>query len=253
MNIKEIDDDKNNSINLLDYQINHYNNIKKSLKKYSRAIDASDTGTGKTYVSVKVSKDLELIPFVICPKSVVSSWNKVIKEFKLNKFYVITYDQIALSTDLVKKNIESNEYEWNFESDDKFKANRKKKYLFIFDEAHKCKNSKTINSKILQSLSKYPVSILLLSATIIDKPLYFIPFGIVLKLYSTNQEGLDWINTIIQKKSSNPMLPIHETLFNEYASRMRIDDTLGIFKDNKIIFEGIQMNNYWEIEKNMIN
>jgi glutamyl/glutaminyl-tRNA synthetase len=30
---------------------------------------------------------------------------------------------------------------------------------------------------------------------------------------------------------------------------MRIDDTIGVFKDNKIIFEGIQMKNYWEIEQ----
>ena len=45
------------------------------------------------------------------------------------------------------------------------------------------------------------------------------------------------------------MLPIHQVLFNEYASRMRIDDTINVFKDNKIIFEGIQMKNYWEIEQ----
>lgn len=240
----------NNSIKLLDHQIKHHASIKKSIEKYSRAIDASDTGTGKTYVSVKICEDLKLIPWVICPKSVVSSWNRVIEQSGIKKFYVITYDQLALSTDLVNKNIQSDEYEWvGFESDPKFKGNNKKKYLFVFDEAHKCKNSKTINSKILQSLSKFSVNILLLSATIIDKPLYFIPFGMVLKLYSTIPEGFDWISNVINKKSSNPMLPIHQKLFNEYASRMRIDDTLGVFKDNKIIFEGIQMKNYWEIEK----
>lgn len=247
---KEIDDNENICIKLLDHQIKHYDNIKKSIEKYSRAIDASDTGTGKTYVSIKICEDLGLIPWVICPKSVVSSWNRVIGESGVKKFYIITYDQLALSTDLVNKNAQTNEYEWvGFDSDPKFKDNNKKKYLFIFDEAHKCKNSKTINSKILQSLSKFPVYILLLSATIIDKPLYFIPFGMVLKLYNTIQEGFDWISNVINKKSSNPMLPIHQKLFNQYASRMRIDDTLGVFKDNKIIFEGIQMKNYWEIEK----
>jgi superfamily II DNA or RNA helicase len=125
--------------------------------------------------------------------------------------------------------------------------------LFIFDEAHKCKNSKTINSKILISLAKYQVKILLLSATIIDKPLFFLPFGIVLKLYNNIQEGIEWMNKLntshLNKKSSNPMLPIHNILFNKYASRMRIDDTVGVFKNNKISFEGIEMKNYWEIEK----
>ena len=44
------DDNDNNELNLLDHQIEHFDNIKNSLIKYSRAIDASDTGTGKTYV-----------------------------------------------------------------------------------------------------------------------------------------------------------------------------------------------------------
>ena len=90
---------------------------------------------------------------------------------------------------------------------------------------------------------------LLLSATIIDKPLYFIPFGIVLKLYKTIQEGIDWMSQVIDNKTSNPLLPIHKILFNEYASRMRIDETVGVFKDNKILFEGIQMKNYYQIEE----
>ena len=237
----------NNKIELLDHQKIHYENIKKSIEKYSRAIDASDTGTGKTYVSAKLCVDLKLIPWIVCPKSVVSSWLKVIKEAGIKKFYIITYDQLMLCNDLIINNSEN--YDWAFESDNKFKGNEKSKYLFIYDEAHKCKNSKTINSRILQALSKYQVKILLLSATIIDKPLYFIPFGIVLKLYPSLQDGLDWMAKTINKKSSNPMLPIHNTIFNEYASRMRIDDTIGVFKNNKISFEGINMKNYWEIEQ----
>ena len=241
-------------IKLLQHQIIHYENIKKSLIQHSRALDASDTGTGKTFVSVKICKELGLVPWVICPKSVVSSWNRVIKQGGIKKFYIITYEQLMLSTDLIEKTTSpshSDKYDWKFESNSLFKDKQKEKFLFIYDEAHKSKNLKTINSKILVSLSKYPVKILLLSATIIDKPLYFIPFGIVLGLYKTVQEGMDWIGQIINTKSklSNPMLPMHKILFPTYASRMRIDDTVGVFKDNKIIFEGIEMKNYWEIEK----
>lgn len=242
-----------NEINLLEHQNVHYSNIKKSIVNHSRALDASDTGTGKTFVSVKLCKELDLIPWVICPKSVVSSWNRIIKQGGIKKFYIITYEQLMLSTDLIEKTtlIGSDEYDWKFESNSIFKDKQKEKYLFIYDEAHKCKNLKTINSKILVSLSKYPVKILLLSATIIDKPLYFIPFGMVLGLYKTAQEGMDWMSRIIntKSKSSNPMLPMHKILFPQYASRMRIDDTVGVFKDNKIIFEGIEMKNYWEIEQ----
>jgi superfamily II DNA or RNA helicase len=242
-----------NHINLLEYQTIHYSNIKKSIINHSRALDASDTGTGKTFVSVKLCNELGLIPWVICPKSVVSSWHRVIKQGGIKKFYIITYEQLMLSTNLIEKTSlnDSNEYDWKFESNSIFKDKQKEKYLFIYDEAHKCKNIKTINSKILVSLSKYPVKILLLSATIIDKPLYFIPFGMVLGFYKNVQEGIDWMSGIINtnSKSTNPMLPIHKILFPQYASRMRIDDTVDVFKDNKIIFEGIDMKNYWEIEK----
>lgn len=245
---------ENKDIKLLDHQKTHYTLISNSLIKHSRALDASDTGTGKTFVSVKLCKDLGLIPWVICPKSVVASWNNVIKKSGIKKFYIITYEQLALSTDLIEKKtvLGSDEYDWKFESNSIFKDKNKEKYLFIYDEAHKCKNTKTINSKILVSLAKYQVKILLLSATIIDKPLFFIPFGIVLGLYKNIQEGIDWMARTIAtqtKKSSNPMLPMHKVLFNEYASRMRIEDAIGVFKNNKIMFEGIQMKNYWEIEK----
>lgn len=233
---------------LLPYQKSHYLNILTSIKKYSRALDASDTGTGKTFISIKLCKELKLIPWVICQKSIVSSWHQVLKSFgyNTNEYNVITYEQLALYKALISNN--SDNYDWTFESNDNFKGKLKSKYLFIYDEAHRCKNINTINSKIMLALAKYPVKILLLSATIIDKPLYFIPFGIVFGLYKTYQEGLDWMNITIDRKASNPLISIHNLLFNEYASRMRIDDTIGIFKNNKILFDGIEMKNYYEIE-----
>ena len=61
---------------LLDYQIEHAEKIKSAILKHSRAIDASETGTGKTYVSIFVCNKLNLTPFVICPKSVKNTWTK---------------------------------------------------------------------------------------------------------------------------------------------------------------------------------
>ena len=127
----------NVTIKLLDYQLEHYENIKNSIVKHSRAIDASDTGTGKTYVSVKLCLELKLIPWVICPKSVVFSWARIMKQAGIKKFYIITYDQLILSTDLVVKNETDNTYDWAFESNIKFSGNSKKKYLLIYDEVHK--------------------------------------------------------------------------------------------------------------------
>ena len=66
---------------LLPYQVNHVNNLYNTMIMNRRALDASDTGTGKTYTTVYLCKKLNLIPFIICPKSVVSTWLKVLYYF----------------------------------------------------------------------------------------------------------------------------------------------------------------------------
>ena len=70
--------------NLLPYQIPHVLQLYETMLQQDCVLDASDTGTGKTYVASKVCKEFGLIPFVICPKSVVPSWNKVLKSFGFN-------------------------------------------------------------------------------------------------------------------------------------------------------------------------
>ena len=88
-------------LELLEHQRVHFSNIKNSITKHSRTLDASDTGTGKTYTTIMLCLELGLIPWVICPKSVVSSWIRVIKqagfEDKIEaKASVINYDRLVL-------------------------------------------------------------------------------------------------------------------------------------------------------------
>ena len=64
---------------LLNYQVEHVERLAYSLTSYNRVLDASDTGTGKTYTSVAVCKIFGWKPFIICPKSVITSWLKVLK------------------------------------------------------------------------------------------------------------------------------------------------------------------------------
>jgi hypothetical protein len=233
---------------LLPYQVNHVNNLYNTMILNKRALDASDTGTGKTYTTIYLCKKLDLIPFIICPKSVISTWLKVLYYFDYadNEFILTTYNQV-IKHNFLKK--EDEEYYWDFTNI------RKMDYLFIYDEAHKCKNKDTINAKILTDLSDNGVNIILLSATIADKPLYFMILGYVLKLYTSYQDGLFWLDNVIKcnKKSKHPLLAVHNILYPKYASRMRIDDLEGMFKDNKINFDGIVMENYFEIEREYEN
>ena len=59
---------------LLAYQVPHTLQLFECLTERKRVLDASDTGTGKTYCALASCKMLKLKPFIICPKSVISNW-----------------------------------------------------------------------------------------------------------------------------------------------------------------------------------
>ena len=57
---------------LLDYQIQHTENLVRILTKNKTCLDASDTGTGKTYTAIAACSILNLKPIIICPKTIKS-------------------------------------------------------------------------------------------------------------------------------------------------------------------------------------
>ena len=83
-----------NMAKLLEYQEPHVAKLIKALEKYNIALDASDTGTGKTYSAIAIAKRLNLRPVIICPKCVINSWTKVAKTFEVDPILITNYDQI---------------------------------------------------------------------------------------------------------------------------------------------------------------
>ena len=262
--------------NCLEYQKKHIVNIIKSLAKHRRALDASDTGTGKTFASIFVCIELGLIPFVICPKSVISSWRKVLKILKLNKYYIINYESlqnlkyfIGECNELIKcpylKIIKKEPINISIKREPDIASgmtNKLKKYktlyewvnvpdnlLLIFDEAHKCKNRISNNSEILYSAAKTKAYILMLSATIAEKPKTFVTAGYVLGLFNEIKKGCEWINNCGEINTPNPMLAVHNVIFNEYASRMKISETGNNFKKNIVEAICLKMTESEEIQK----
>ena len=263
---------------LLEYQKQHVETIINSLVIYNRALDASDTGTGKTFTSICACKIIGWKPFIICPKSVISSWIKVLKFFKCDYYGITNYELLQnctyyneqgekrkmdfLTRQIVEKkqnnpgtleidsDADSNtgidpddikyEYKWN---QDYISDN----ILFIFDEAHRCKNSKTNNGQIIHNLAIIKnIKILILSATVVDKPKYFILTGFILGLYDNIKKGRVWIKKLPYQ--SNPMEGVHKKIYPEYASRMKISNTKNNFPECKIIAESRPMDNVVEIQ-----
>ena len=168
---------------LLEYQKTHVESIINSLVVYNRALDASDTGTGKTFTSVCACKIIGWKPFIICPKSVISAWLKVLDFFKCDFYGITNYELMQnctyfnsdgkkkkipfLTRDIIKKDpandplgLDSSSDSNDDEKEEKEKEEVKYKYvwlkeqipdniIFIFDEAHRCKNAKTNNGHII--------------------------------------------------------------------------------------------------------
>lgn len=263
---------------LLEYQKSHTENIINSLVIYSRALDASDTGTGKTFTSVCACKTIGWIPFVICPKSVISAWVKVFEYFKCDYYGITNYELMQnctyynsngektkltfLTRDVVKKDplndplgLDLNSSS-DSESDDEVKYEYKwlrdkipDNMLFIFDEAHRCKNAKTNNGQILHNLASISnVKILILSATVVDKPKYFVLIGYVLGLYDSVRKGRYWIKKV-SSNFSHPMKGVHIKIYPEYASRMKVSKVKNEFPKCKIIAESRKMDNAVQIQE----
>lgn len=233
---------------LLDYQIPHLKSLVKIYNNHHRILDTSDTGTGKTYVAIALCLVLNLKPFIICPKSVLGSWKEVIEYFAdvdidniLSTYELTTYERIY-SHRVLKKSVSG---PTNDPTNDKLEFDPKfnyGKYLFIFDEVHKCKNLTTANANLLLSLSNIESSnILMLSATAVDKLKNFYIYGYVFSLYDS-EAGFNGFLSKYQNLNK-----ISKLLYPIYATRMCRDQIQNIFKHNQIIMKPIEMENYEEI------
>ena len=244
---------------LLEYQIPHVDNLINSLNKYNRCLDASDTGTGKTYSAIATAKLLGLKPFIICPKSVISSWLDVLYYFGCDYYGISNYELIQNCkwyTKVTKNERIKCPYVEKIEKKDS--KSDKKKYIYhwklpndtivIFDEAHRCKNNKTLTSTVLFTLSQKSIKILMLSATIADKPKTFEIAGYVLGLYNNLRHAKNWIRHK-GKEYKNMMQGVNKALYPEYASRMRITELKNLFPENSVKCVCLEMDCAEEIEK----
>jgi len=251
------------------------------------ALDASDTGTGKTYVAVALAKSLGLEPFIICPKSVIPSWINVAKSLEVSLFGIANYEMIK-GCKYYTSNLERVECPYvdkftvkdqkDDDDDDSYLNKPKKKpiedYKFgfpknvivIFDEAHRCKNSKSITSRMMISIFKSQCKILLLSATISDKIDTFKPFGVVFGFYKEMKEFKMWVRKLKDIKEYNyrgknmtddqiTLDIIHSKIFPHdgtcqgFGSRMRIKDLGDMFPSNQVLSQAYMSNNKEDIQE----
>jgi superfamily II DNA or RNA helicase len=249
---------------LLIYQIPHVYQLYESLQNTQCILDASDTGTGKTYTTLALCYLLKLKPFIICPKSVINSWIDVAKnmdieilgisnfeKLKGSKYYTSEYEIVTCPyMDIIKKDVDvkkkgklkkikdNNEYIFYLPND----------CIIIIDEAHRCKNHTSDNSKLLIGLGKSSRKMILLSATITDKIECFKPFGVVFGFYDEVKKYKMWIRNKLKTMKLNIdklkkelddnqiiLKIIHDCIFPHRGSRMKIKELGDLFPQNQII------------------
>jgi superfamily II DNA or RNA helicase len=263
---------------LLPYQIGHTLKLNNALDSHNVIVDASDTGTGKTYCAMALCAHRGMDAFIICPKSVINNWFQVAKIFGVN-VHVSNYEKIKGGKCYTPEYhvIQSPYFKPLF----RFDKNLLKNIIFgfdvsvpdncivLFDEAHKCKNKTSENSKLLSGLYGTNTKCMLLSATLTDKISTFDIFGMVLGLYEDETTCDKWIKQykIINKvvlrekykdvvKNNKPMASfiisleiIHSTLFPEYGSRLKISELGDLFPNNTIHCDCYYMDNYKELDE----
>lgn len=285
---------------LLSFQVAHVYQLQECLNLRNRVIDASDTGTGKTYCAIAVCSLLNLTPLIICPKSVIPNWTSVCNEFGVKYLGISNYEMLKNGnyyTENYEKvkcpymDIEVTEITQKVESDDKKKEQqidaqdlsqplklkkeaetnkyikkRKLDYKFylpkdtlvIFDEAHRCKNWSSQTSNLLIAINRCDCKIMMLSATLTDKIDCFKPFGIVLDFYKVLDGYRPWIKSkeIIYKikyegwsEEKKRLDIIHNAIFPQYGSRMKIKELGDLFPSNSITANSYFLEDHLKVEE----
>lgn len=270
---------KHNLQKLHEYQILHVYGIIDALKTNNVVLDGSNTGTGKTYTTACVCKELGLNPIIICPKSIINIWHNVLDYFGVKPIAIVNYDMIKngnmygpdgkiIPAPFIKvvRTEKTTKFIWDIKDP--------RKTIIIFDEAHKCKNKNTLQSELMLSTKLIGESgrkpkkgpqpkqfdkpnILLISATISDTIESFMLFGYMLGFYSGIPQGRNWIRSVmtedLNRLTNTKISTLSQYIYPSKGSRMSIDDIGDKFPKNLIIPECYtvdakslrEINEYW--------
>jgi len=227
---------------LKEFQIPSVAKLCAAILKNKAALDGSDTGAGKTYTAVGVARELNMGIAVVCPKAVIYSWNKVIKDhFGMKPEFVLNYESVKTGK---YKEIGVWKSVSKISTREFFQWNIPKNTLIIFDESHRLKGHGTQNSEIAIAAKKQGYKILCCSATNAINPIELKCVGLITGLYKTGK----WLAFLREhgceqgrfgwefSGDKDVLKKLHADLFLDRGVRVRRDDIKG-FPDSEVIAE----------------
>jgi len=242
-----------NKNGLREFQVPNVSRLCAAILKNKAALDGSDTGAGKTYTAVGVARELEMNIAVVCPKAVISSWNKVIKDhFKMKPVFVLNYESVKTGKykeiGVWKKISRTSNREY-------FQWNIPKNTLVVFDESHRLKGHGTQNSEIAMQAKKQGYTILCCSATNAINPIELKTVGFITGLYKSGK----WTNFLREhgceqgrfgwefSGDKDVLKKLHADLFLDRGVRVRREDIKG-FPDSEVIAQAYDIDEQSEKE-----
>jgi len=175
------------------WQVTAVSKLCAAIKKWGCAIDGSDVGVGKTYNACGTARELDMDILVVCPKAVMESWKRVIKNhFKMNHRLVgiINYEMLRMgkkdsmiASYVKRRDTRRNEFVWKIP----------KSTLIIWDESQKLKGANTKNSETCLEALKQGYKMLFCSATNATNPLELKTVGMAIKLFENNKQYYTWL------------------------------------------------------------
>ena len=246
-----------NTTGLREFQIPNVAKLCAAILQNKAALDGSDTGAGKTYTAVGVARELDMDIAVVCPKAVISSWNKVIKDhFKMKPEFVLNYESVKTGKykeigvwKKVSRTSNREVFTWNIP----------KNTLLVFDESHRLKGHGTQNSEIAMAAKKQGYKILCCSATNALDPIELKTVGFITGLYKSGK----WTQFLREHAceqgrfgwefsgDKDILKKLHADLFLDRGVRVRREDIKG-FPDSEVIAQAYDIDEQSEKELKQI-
>lgn len=238
-----------NETGLRPWQVSSVSKLCSVINKWGCAIDGSDVGVGKSYISCGVARELEMDILIVCPKAVMESWRRVIvNHFKMKSklIGIINYEMLRMgrSDSLIASYVKNRKTHV-----EEFKWKIPKSTLIVWDESQKLKGAKTQNSEVCLKALKEGYKMLFCSATNATNPLELRTVGMALKLFGNGQQYYQWLyNHGVSKGrfglqfngNKDVLKKLHKDIFVDRGSRLT-RDTIPNFPESQIIAECYDM------------
>ena len=222
-------------------------------------LDTSDAGTGKTVVAAHLIRELGCPVAVLCPKSVIPSWERELADAGVEPLFVMNFEKIRGGRTKWMSKRGKKIMKWNIPPET----------LILCDEIHKCKGPYTLNAQLVISLQGQGFSIHGMSATAAEDPTEMRALGYMLGLHNLNRSLREqgtitqpswttwmtrhgcgqnfWGQWELNKRST--LKTVRETMYGNNTCRLSVDDLPEAFKENRIFIEPIQFKDSAKIKR----